>query len=230
MTRNPARAPSFTKAQLAQGIKADDESRKAKAAAKRAAKAAAKEAEDALIRAAADLAVAEKQAKRDLAAEQEAYLAALRVDAEALGLTGDAIDAYVAEQQQTAPDEDPAAPTVKKTRERTYFGPMLALVEASKTYVKAKNGILCNGDVLAMTCGAYPREVVVAGLTTLCNEVFPGFGTPYSHLNPGQQSMNLRNKTRHAYKEGMTSLAAIEAALQSAWEDAKVAQTERTAD
>lgn len=131
------------------------------------------------------------------AAEHAAYVAALRVDAEALGVDP---DTYVAEQLTDAP------------KITGYVGPMLALRTAVKKYVKAENGQPCNGDELALACGRYSREAVVAGLIAAM-----GLGAnPYPHLNPGQQSMNLRNKARAQVKSGQLQMAAVEAALARA--------------
>lgn len=127
-------------------------------------------------------------------AEHEAYLAALRVDAEALGVDP---DAYIAEQLQEV-----------KTG---YVGPMLALRTAVKNYVKAANGQPCCGDELASLCGAHPRETVVTALVAAL-----GLGhNPYAHLNPGQQSMNLRNKARAALKSGLIQVADVDACLRA---------------
>jgi len=133
------------------------------------------------------------QEKKD--AEHAAYLQALRVDAEALGVDP---EAYIAEQL--------------KPVKTTYTGPMLALKAARKTYVKAKNGIQCNGDDLAMICGEFSREVVVKALIRVLG--LPG--NLYAALNPGQQSMNLRNKARHALKSGLVTSTQIATALQAA--------------
>lgn len=91
-----------------------------------------------------------------------------------------------------------------------YNGPMLALVTARKTYVKAANGIQCNGDELAVVCGAYEREHTVRALIVALK--LPG--NPYTALNPGQQSMNLRNKARYALKAGTLKLADVKAAYE----------------
>jgi hypothetical protein len=126
-------------------------------------------------------------------AEHAAYVQALRIDAEALGVDP---DTYVAEQLADTPKSG-------------YVGPMLALRTAVKKYVVAANGQPCCGDDLASICGAYPREAVVAGLVAAL-----GLGSnPYLHLNPGQQSMNLRNKARTAIKSGVLSADQIRAAL-----------------
>lgn len=130
------------------------------------------------------------------AAEHAAYVQALRIDAEALGVDP---DTYVEEQ-------------LAETPKSGYVGPMLALRKAVVKYVKAENGQPCCGDDLANLCGRYTREAVVAGLVTAL--ALPG--NPYAHLNPGQQSMNLRNKARAAIKNGHVQIAAIEAALAQA--------------
>jgi len=92
-----------------------------------------------------------------------------------------------------------------------YFGPMLALKTAVKRYVKAANGQPCNGDEVAILCGQYSRETVVKALIAAL-----GLGhNPYAHLNPGQQSMNLRNKARHAVRSGLIRLADIDACLRA---------------
>lgn len=129
------------------------------------------------------------------AAERAAYIAALRVDAEALGVDP---DTYVAEQ-------------LAETK-TGYTGPMLALRRAVVNYVKAPNGQPCCGDDLAQVCGQYTREQVVAGL--LVALALPT--NPYAHLNPGQQSMNLRNKARAALKGGALTISQIRQALQAA--------------
>ena len=128
------------------------------------------------------------------AAERAAYIAALRVDAEALGVDP---DTYVAEQ-------------LAETK-TGYTGPMLALRRAVVNYVKAPNGQPCCGDDLAQVCGQYTREQVVTGL--LVALALPS--NPYAHLNPGQQSMNLRNKARAALKGGALTISQIRAALQA---------------
>lgn len=129
------------------------------------------------------------------AAEHAAYVVALRIDAEALGRDP---DEYIAEQLVTP-----------KT---SYTGPMLALRKAVKNYVKAANGQPCCGDDLAQVCGAYTREQTVTALL----QVFGFAANPYAHLNPGQQSMNLRNKARIALKNGSVTLDQIRQALAAA--------------
>ena len=85
---------------------------------------------------------------------------------------------------------------------------MLALVSARKSYIVGANGILNNGDRLAALCGQYTREQTVTALVKALK--LPG--NPYLALNPGQQSMNLRNKARNALKNGTLTLVEVSAA------------------
>lgn len=88
-----------------------------------------------------------------------------------------------------------------------YSGPMLALRERSKAghYVKGTNGNPHCGDVVADALQVLSRERVVQ----VCIKLLNLEGNPYLHLNPGQQSMNLRNKLRHAVKSGQVSIDAV---------------------
>jgi len=201
-TRQPPKVPTFTKTQVAQAVKADDAKRRARAASKRAAKKAKSDAEahdDERARAEAlqkqyDADQAQREAENRTAEE-----AAWTEDAIALGR--DPAE-YILEQRVVDPE-----PTGKPRKEATYFGPMLALRSASKSYVKAANGILCNGDDLAQAVGALTREEVVTVLQTALKLE----SNPYAHLNPGQQSMNSRNKARQAIKAGTLTMAEVRA-------------------
>lgn len=222
MARANPKPPTFTKTQLATAIKEDDAKRRSKAAAKRAAKKQpAKDAQEA-AKAAAAAKAAEHEAARDKDAEQAAYIKALKVDAEAIWFGGlseveqeevnagerscpeEFITAYVAKELDL-----PADSGERKQRELTYFGPMLALRTAAKTYVKAANGILCNGDQLAIECGKYSREVTVTGLLHALIDAKLEAGNRYAHMNPGQQSMNLRNRCRNQIKAGTLTMAQV---------------------
>lgn len=141
----------------------------------------------------------------DHAAEYAANaVKAAAVDAEALGIT---VEAVLADMGLN-PDGTPAKAIDSKAK---YTGPMLALRTAALTYVTAKNGQPCNGDPLAMLCGQYSRTEVVVGLIKAMGLE----GNPYFHLNPGQQSMNLRNKARAQITKGLLTLAQVEAALKA---------------
>lgn len=139
--------------------------------------------------------VTEKTAEQRQA-EQEAYIAALRVDAEALGVDP---DTYIAEQLAGTERESTAK----------YTGPMLALRDAAKHYVTGKNGNPHNNDALAQALDGLSREEVV---TTLI-KAMKLESNPYLHLNPGQQSMNLRNKARGQIKNGFLTIEEIKTAV-----------------
>jgi hypothetical protein len=100
---------------------------------------------------------------------------------------------------------------LESNEKQRYSGPMLALVTARKAYLKAPNGNPCCADNLAALCGAYSRETVVTALIKALG--LPS--NPYLALNPGQQSMNLRNKARHALKSGTVQIADIDACLRA---------------
>jgi hypothetical protein len=162
------------------------------------------------------VAEAAEQAAREQRGDPDA-LRAQRVDYDALFEAGSippsTTFAEYLTSQGFAADGSPLKAHDAKT---PYSGPMCALKTARKTYVKAANGILCNGSPLALLCGQYKREVVVAALIAALD--LPG--NPYLTLNPGQQSMNLRNKARHAISEGRLSLDRVEAELKLAAEQA----------
>jgi flagellar biosynthesis GTPase FlhF len=136
-------------------------------------------------------------------------LAAVQAEAAATGMSFEEAAASMGVDPTTGDVLDPGQ--TSRTPRVPYSGPMSVLKQARLTYTKASNGILCNGDKLAMLCGQFERPVVVAGLIAALD--LPG--NPYLHLNPGQQSMNLRNKARRAISEGILSLAKVEACLRA---------------
>lgn len=190
--RQPIKALAHTAEQIAASAKADAERKAASKARVKAAAKAKPEPETAKPETAEQIAA---KAAAKTAADHEAYLAALRIDAAALGVDP---DAYIAEQLQPV-------------RVR-YAGPMLALRRAVGGYVKAQNGQPCCGDTLAILCGQHTREAVVAGLIAALKLD----SNPYAHLNPGQQSMNLRNKARTALRDGFLQLADVATCLKAA--------------
>ena len=90
---------------------------------------------------------------------------------------------------------------------RKYIGSMLALADRVKegAYVKGVTGQLRSNDELAQILdGVTPNGVIQTAKAVLALEM-----NPYSHLNVGQQSMNLRNKMRGALRNGVITLDAI---------------------
>jgi hypothetical protein len=109
---------------------------------------------------------------------------------------------------QTAKAEQIKAESKAESKAK-YAGPMLALRTAAKSYYVGSNGNPHCGDVLAAALSGLAREQVVEVLIYALG--LPG--NPYAHLNPGQQSMNLRNKARVAMKAGTLRTADIELAV-----------------
>ena len=136
--------------------------------------------------------------------QRQRNLDAARAEAEVTGMTF--------EEACTSMGIDPqTGQPVEQEEKSGYAGPMLALRRRLKAgaYQKAANGQPCCGDAIAILCGQYSREVTVKALVAALGLG----GNPYAHLNPGQQSMNLRNKARAAVKNGTLEIAKIEAAL-----------------
>lgn len=131
-----------------------------------------------------------------------ANLAAAREEAQVLGVS------FEAACESMGVDPVTGHPTANdSTPILGYSGPMLALRERSKAghYVKGTNGNPHCGDVVADALQVLSRERVVQ----VCIKLLNLEGNPYLHLNPGQQSMNLRNKLRHAVKSGFVTVDAV---------------------
>jgi len=128
-------------------------------------------------------------------------LEAAKVEAIALGVSFEA----ACESMGISPVT--GQPVDAKPGKHVYTGPMLALRERSKAgaYVKGANGNPHCNDAIAQAFAALTREQVVAACLQLLELSF----NPYASLNPGQQSMNLRNKLRHQYKSGMVSASRL---------------------
>ena len=90
---------------------------------------------------------------------------------------------------------------------RKYTGPMLALADRVKSglYIKGVTGQLRSNDELAQILDG----VTPIGVIQTAKAVLELDANPYSHLNVGQQSMNLRNKLRGAIRKGTITLDAI---------------------
>lgn len=146
--------------------------------------------------------VAAAQAAAKEAAELEAWTEAMRVDWAAESAAGAFVgtfEDYLAKQR--------VAPASQR-----YTGRMLALVAARVHYVKGANGNQHSGDWIGIAFSALPRELVVR----TCMQILKLEANPYTHLNPGQQSMNLRNRVRGAAQRGEISVDHIKACIASA--------------
>lgn len=149
---------------------------------------------------AARVAAAQQAAKE--AAELEAWTEAMRVDWSAESAAGAFVGTF----------EDYLAKQRVAPQGQRYTGRMIALVSARVHYVKGANGNQHSGDWIGVAFSAMPRELVVQ----TCLKILKLDYNPYTHLNPGQQSMNLRNKVRGAAQRGEITVDAIKAEIANA--------------
>lgn len=114
-------------------------------------------------------------------------------------------DAKPAEPVPVAAEPVPEAAATMEVAERVYIPPltkMAALRDAKQHYIKASNGQLRSTDDLAETLDpVHPLDIV-----PLVQSLLELGANPYAHLNPGQQSMNMRNKLRGALRHGRITL------------------------
>jgi len=164
-----------------------------------------------------------KLASPSAAAEAQAAVAAVtlptqaQLDAEEAACRAE--EAANLEAERIALEAEAAAKPVTEG----YDGPMLALRQRAKLglYTKAANGQLCCADQLATALGVLPPEGVIQACLLALN--LPT--NPYTKLNIGQQSMNLRNKLRHALKSGVFGFGVVTEAV----EDVQAALEEQAA-
>ena len=120
------------------------------------------------------------------------------------------------EDDQT--DEDSANDQADADEEATgYQGSMIRLRErmAEGAYQKAVNGQPCCGDRVATLLGSLaPAQVIRACIVAMA---LPA--NPYSHLNVGQQSMNLRNKLRGCFKREEFGFGVLVEAVEQIQDD-----------
>jgi hypothetical protein len=144
-------------------------------------------------------------------AERAAWVEAMRVDHAAETSAGTFTGTFEAYLEHQA---------VEPERQR-YQGRMLALVRARKAYVRGANGHQHSGDWLASQMESLPRERVVEA----CMRLLKLDANPYRHLNPGQQSMNLRNKVRGACGRGEISVSEVQTLVAAYVDAARVTTT-----
>ena len=141
-------------------------------------------------------------------------------DAETLG---EELDSE--EDDQT--DEDSAndqADADEADEEAGYQGSMIRLRErlAEGAYQKAPNGQPCCGDRVATLLGTLqPLQVIRACIIAMALS-----SNPYSHLNVGQQSMNLRNKLRGCFKREEFGFGVLVEAVETVKEQEEALQAE----
>lgn len=146
----------------------------------------------AAVKAAEDKLAKKAAADKKRADEKAARHAAAVARAEAIAANKAARDAKAAELTAAG---------------RTYVGSMTQLADRVKAgaYVKSMTGQLRSSDELAIALDAVPAvNVVILGMKALKLDV-----NPYTALNIGQQSMNLRNRMRGAIKKGTLTLQEV---------------------
>ena len=164
-----------------------------------------------------EMAKAEREAKKaaaaaeKLAAKEAKKEAAELAKAEKLAAKLEAIQS----KNQSTKEEREAAKLERAERlaalnpdgTRKYVGSMLALADRVKqgAYVKGATGQLRSTNELAEVLDAVP----VANVIQLAKIVLGLDANPYTHLNSGQQSMNLRSKMRGAIKAGTLTIDTI---------------------
>lgn len=165
-----------------------------------------------------------EKSKQDLAAEKQlAKMAAKAAKAEAKAVKDAEKAAKAAEKaaMSNATKEERAAAHAARAERlaelnadgtRKYTGSMLSLADRVKqgAYVKGATGQLRTNDDLANALDAVPVMNVIA----LAKIVLELDANPYSHLNTGQQSMNLRNKMRGAITKGTLTLDRIKEVIE----------------
>lgn len=198
--RAPVKSLNQTSEQVARAAAAD---KARKAESKRALRAAAKTSKSVTPSAAEPVKTVEPVAAPVVVNRSTQNLEAAQLEAVALGVS------FEAACESMGIDPTTGLPQVedKPLEILGYSGPMLALRERSKAghYVKGTNGNPHCGDAVADALQVLPREMVVR----VCIKLLNLEGNPYLHLNAGQQSMNLRNKLRHAVKNGFVSAETV---------------------
>jgi len=198
--RQPVRAIRASASEVANAAKAD---RARKAASKAAAKAAVAAQNAATF--GAPTPKTEPTPKPDHTAQDRANaLETARVDAEALG---------VAFEQQCAEmgiDPKTGAPVVVEHGLSPGAISMLPLRAAALHYVR---GVHCADDIgMAFDVCTAAQTIAIVGKILVEHGVLE-VRNPYLHLNPGQQSMNLRNKLRGAIKNGFVKIGEVQDAI-----------------
>lgn len=130
---------------------------------------------------------------------------------------GDELDDVDADDQTDEESADEQADADEQDEESGYQGPMLRLRErlAEGAYSKAVNGNPCCGDMVAIKLGTLkPAQVIRACLIAMN---LPA--NPYTHLNIGQQSMNLRNKLRGCLKREEFGFGVVAEAVEQVMEE-----------
>jgi hypothetical protein len=146
-------------------------------------------------------------AKAEREADKAAKLKAAE-DAKAAKITEREARAAAKEADKLAKAEARAAAKAEREARMAELGPqgkMAALRDAKKNYVKSATGLLRSNDDLAQALDA----VTATNVVHMAMELLQLEQNPYTRLNVGQQSMNLRNRLRGALKKGLITIAQV---------------------
>lgn len=152
-----------------------------------------------------EIATEKAQAKIAAKAEKLAAREAVKAEKEAAKLAK--VTSTKEEREVAKAERQARLEALNPDGTRKYVGSMLALADRVKqgVYVKGVTGQLRSNDELAQILdGVTPNGVIQTAKAVLMLEA-----NPYSQLNVGQQSMNLRNKMRGAVRKGLLSLEAV---------------------
>lgn len=131
-------------------------------------------------------------------------------------------DETLGDELDTDDDQDDISEDITDDADEAtgYQGSMIRLRErlAQGAYKKAINGQPCCGDQVAVALGALtPAQVIRACIVAMA---LPS--NPYTHLNIGQQSMNLRNKLRGCFKREEFGFGVLVEAVEQVTEEAVI--------
>ena len=172
-----------------------------------------------------EIAAEKAQAKIAAKAEKLAAREAAKAEKEAAKLAK--VTATKEEREAAKAERQARLAALNPDGTRKYVGSMLALADRVKegVYVKGVTGQLRSNDELAQILdGVTPNGVIQTAKAVLALDA-----NPYSHLNVGQQSMNLRNKVRGALRKGTITLDAIRAYVAENDLDCSVSIVEKAA-
>lgn len=172
-----------------------------------------------------EIAAEKAQAKIAAKAEKLAAREAAKAEKEAAKLAK--VTATKEEREAAKAERQARLAALNPDGTRKYVGSMLALADRVKegVYVKGVTGQLRSNDELAQILdGVTPNGVIQTAKAVLALDA-----NPYSHLNVGQQSMNLRNKIRGALRKGTITLDAIRAYVVENDLDCSVSIVEKAA-
>lgn len=153
---------------------------------------------------AAQAKIAEKAAKKAAADAKKAEREAAKAEKEAAS-------SLTKEEREAKKAERLARIEALKAEGKNYTGSMLSLADRVKqgVYVKGATGQLRSNDELAQALDT----VTPTGVIQLAKHVLALEANPYSHLNVGQQSMNLRNKMRGAITKKVLTIEQVKATI-----------------